>query len=256
MDPRAKLIFLMGVIFADLFFLDPLYLFAVFLTTVPFWIMAKVKMRALLPQLTGIGIFVLGLMFFVFSFSGAVAVAGQAHAESGVVISLGPLVMTLSGYRIGLVQIFRMAIPMITGLLVFSTTDPVMFARGMLKLRIPFEISFIFLVGLRFFPLVLEESANIGEAERVRGVGGRGPLARINATRLMIFPLFINSLRKSRDMGLSVESKAFGARKWKSFLRDVRFGTNDYLIVVWTIILLSTAAYVRYGLHLGWGWIF
>jgi len=256
LDPRTKLFFLITLIIVDLFFLDPRYLFVVFLSTVPFWIIARVKLRPLLPQLTGIALFLFSLMFFVFSFSGSIAMSGHAiKEEGGILIEIGPLAMTLSAARIGAVQILRMAIPMVTSLLVFSTTDPVMFARGLTKLKIPYEISFMLLGALRLLPLVLEESANIADAQRIRGVNTRGPVNRIKATNLLLFPLFVNTLRKARALGLAVECKAFGARAWHSYLREVRFERRDYLMMAWTITFATILLYIRLVMGLGWGWI-
>lgn len=254
LDPRTKILYLASLVGVDLIFLDPLFLLAVFLTTLPIWISSKINLRPLLPQITGFGLTLLSFMFFIFSFSGAVGSSGHVGpGETG--IALGPLVFYPSASSIGAVQILRMAIPMATSLLVFATTDPTAFARALNRMKVPREISFMLVTALRFFPLALEESTNITQAQKVRGVSTKGPINRFRATRLLVLPLFINLLRQSRDMGIAVESRGFGARKWQGSLRELRFERNDYLMFAWIVIFVCIAIYVRFVLGLGWSWI-
>jgi energy-coupling factor transport system permease protein len=254
LDPRTKILYLVALVGVDLIFLKPLYLFTVFLSTVPIWISSKVKLRPILPQLTGFSITLLSFMLFAFSFSGAVGTSGHVDAdETG--IPLGPFVIYPSAASIGAVQVLRMAIPMATSLLVFATTDPTAFARALNQMKVPREISFMMVTALRLFPLVLEESTNINQAQKVRGVSTKGLANRIRATGILVLPLFINILRQSRDLGIAVESRGFGARQWHGSLRELSFGTNDYLMFVWIVIFVSIGLYVRFVLGLGWAWI-
>jgi len=254
LDPRTKILYLVALVGVDLIFLRPLYLFAVFLSTVPIWISSKVKLRPILPQLVGFSIVLLSFMLFTFSFSGAVGTSGHVDPdETG--IPLGPLVIYPSAASIGAVQVLRMAIPMVTSLLVFATTDPTAFARALNQMKVPREISFMMVTALRFFPLALQEMTDITQAQRVRGVSTKGPANRIRATRLLVLPLFINLLRQSRDMGIAVESRGFGARKWEGSLRELSFGRNDYLMFAWIVIFVCIGIYVRFVLGLGWAWI-
>lgn len=254
LDPRTKVGFLVAVVLVDLLFLDPLYLFAVFVSTLPVWLTTRINLKPLLPQLTAIGITLLALMLFIFSFSGAIGMSGHSGGSQES-IPLGPLAFYPESFNIGAVQLLRMGIPMITSLLVFATTDPTAFARALQKMRVPKEIGFMIVTALRFFPLVLEEYTNVAQAQRVRGVSSKGPLNRLRFMSRMSLPLLIILLRKSRDMGIAVEGRAFGARQWKGSLRELSFGRNDYLFLVVVALGVVVALYVRFVLGLGWSWI-
>jgi len=57
--------------------------------------------------------------------------------------------------------------------------------------------------GLRFIPIITEQLFNILDAQTIRGVIG----SRVEKTKLLFFPLFITSLRRTRTMGLAVKRK-------------------------------------------------
>lgn len=254
LDPRTKVAYLLALVCVDLLFLDPRFLLAVFLTTLPIWLTARINLRPLAPQLTAVGITMFALMLFIFSFSGAVGTSAHAGADASG-IPIGPLVFYPASFDIGAVQLLRMGIPMLTSLLVFATMDPTAFARALNKMKLPKEISFMIVTALRFFPLVLEEYTNVSQAQRVRGVSTRGPLNRLRFTWRMSLPLLIILLRKSRDMGIAVEGRAFGARKWQGSLRELKLGKNDYTFLAVVALGVMLALYVRFGLGLGWSWV-
>lgn len=254
LDPRTKVIYLVALVFVDLLFLDPIYLLGVFVTTLPIWVTTRINMRAVLPQITAIGTTLLALMLFVFSFSGAVGSSGNVEGgDDG--IPLGPLVFYPASFDIGAVQLLRMGIPMITSLLVFATTDPTAFARALGKMKVPKEISFMIVTALRFFPMVLEEYTNVSQAQRVRGVKPKGLINRLRFFYRMSLPLLIILLRKSRDMGIAVEGRGFGARRWAGSLRELEIRKNDYIFLFVVSILVLIALYVRFVLGLGWSWV-
>ncbi len=251
LDPRTKVTYLAVVVLVDLLFLNPVFLLAVFITTLPVWLTSRVNLKPLLPQLLGVGMTLLALMLFVFSFSGAIGSSGYVKPGEGG-IPLGPLVFYPASFDIGAVQLLRMGIPMITSLLVFATTDPTAFARALDKMKVPKEISFMIVTALRFFPLVIEEYTNVTQAQKVRGVSTKGPVNWFRSMQRTSLPLLIIMLRKSRDMGIAVEGRGFGAKKWYGSLRVLKFERNDFLLFGWMAVFICIALFVRFGLGLGW----
>lgn len=251
-DPRVKVIFLLGFITVDLLFLDPRFLFLALLTTIPIWITARVDLRPLLPVIFGLVLTFVGLFLFVFSASTSIATYGVGVVEQAG-IHLGPFIIYPVALGDGLVHIFRMAIPISTSLLVFATTDPADFARAIHKWKAPREVSFLLVTALRLFPITLEEFGNIRQAQRVRGVSTRGVVNNFKAMMSTSFPLLVIMLRKSRQMGVAIEGRGFGARQWKGALRVWKLGLNDYLLLVWISLLLLGTLYLRFVLGLGWG---
>jgi energy-coupling factor transport system permease protein len=136
-------------------------------------------------------------------------------------------------------------------LVLFLSTDPTLLARALMKMRVPFEIAFIMLAAVRFFPIFITEASNISQAQRIRGVDTRGVTGIFRRLRLMAFPLMIGVLRKARTVGLAVETKAFGARQWKEFYREVRYGPLDYALSIGVVLILFVSVYLRVALGIG-----
>jgi energy-coupling factor transport system permease protein len=98
------------------------------------------------------------------------------------------------------------------------------------------------LAGLRFIPIITEQLYNILDAQTIRGVEN----SRIKRIRLLMLPLFITSLRRTRTMGLACEAKGFGARRWNNFYEEFYMKRADKLLLVGLAIVTVTALIVRF----------
>jgi energy-coupling factor transport system permease protein len=140
-----------------------------------------------------------------------------------------------------------MLVPLTIGLFIIATTDPTALGKGLRKLKVPTAVVFMVLAGLRFIPIVTEQMLNILDAMTIRGV----PYSRYERTKLLILPLFVTSLRRTRTMGSACEAKGFGAQKWNNFYQDFRFQRPDKILLVTLVILSIAVIYVRFGLGIG-----
>ncbi len=243
-DPRIKLLFLVAFTFVNLIFLNPLVLLVLTLCLVPIILTTQFNFRLFITIFLGYSLF-LGAVIV----SQGMAPVGRMvdFAKLHYLFDLGFVHMTWEGLSIGVSRSLRFANPFFFGVLIALTTDPVMMARGMIKMGLPFEIAFMMLSGLRFLPLATDEARNIADAQTVRGM--RGSFKRFKTS---LFPLFVNSLRRAQRLGITIEAKSFGARNWKGFLRDVKIGPYDVILSTYMILMLILAIYVRFGL--GWGY--
>ena len=141
----------------------------------------------------------------------------------------------------------RLVAPLTIGLLVISTTDPTVLAKGLRKLGMPIAPVFMVLAGLRFIPIVTEQLFNILDAQTIRGLSK----SRIQKTKLMILPLFITSLRRTRTMGLAAEAKGFGGRSWNEFYQDFQLSIVDKSILIFLGVLFIASLVMRFVYGLG-----
>jgi energy-coupling factor transport system permease protein len=244
-DPRVKVIFLVLFTLLNLLFLEPAALIVLTISLIPIYLTTRVNYR------------LLGALIFGYSFFLLAIIASQGMAPVGrmaedpenlhYVFDLGFIHMTWEGLGIGVARSFRFANPFFFGILVALTTDPVLMTRGLIKMRLPFELAFMVLAGLRFLPLVAEEASNISEAQTVPVVRGR-----VRRFKTSLFPLFLNSLKRAQRMGVTIEAKSFGARNWNTFLRDVKFKRVDLILLTYALVLFVTGLYVRFVI--GWGY--
>jgi energy-coupling factor transport system permease protein len=237
LDPRVKLLAI-GVVMAGTFlFIHPLFLSGILVLTLIPWFVARINARAAWPLILGGLVMSFGVMWTNIFFYPS---AGNAE----VLWQLGPARVTEESLLVGLGNGIRLLLPLSISIAVILSTDPVMLSRGLTKLKVPFRLCFMFVSAVRFIPLVAEEAAKIRNAQRVRGVEGKGfgPVTRM---RLMMVPLLAGSLNRARATGLAVETKAFGAGRWHDFYRDVRFRTTDWVVLVALLALLGVAVYLR-----------
>jgi energy-coupling factor transport system permease protein len=248
LDPRVKIIAVLLLATLPLLFSDPLYLMGWVLFFLFLWWQGRINVRPILPLFYG------GLvMVFVYIMYGTfLAYPPEVMALAEHTVQIGPFTATDIGFYNGLILGFRLLILLMPVVLVIATTEPSMLAKGFMKMGLPVTISFIILATLRFLPLVFEVAARVMEAQRVRGLKYKTFKDRINNFKYLLVPLFINTLRQSRTLGLSVESKGFGARKWRDYYRDFQMQASDWIVLAALMVFVGFVLYIRFGLDLGW----
>lgn len=147
--------------------------------------------------------------FFVFQ---ALLITGLYCMLDGVAKGLWP------GVRQS-VQIILFYIP---GAVLLRTTRTGDMMRGVRRF-IPYRLSFLVFVSIRFVPFFLRELDEIMTAQRLRG-------ARLLPRQLvdprnwgdlfhcLLLPLMVRSLKIADDVSLSAEAREFGTRKQRTFL--------------------------------------
>ena len=248
LDPRVKICAVIALASLPLLFSHPAYLAAWFVFFLILWRSAKIDVRPLIALFYG------GLvMVFVYIMYGTfLAYPADVLALAKVTLKIGPFLATDIGFYNGLILGGRLLILLMPVVLVIATTEPSQLAKGFLKMGMPVTISFILLATLRFLPLVFEVASRVMEAQRVRGLTYKTFRDRINNFKYLLVPLFINTLRQSRTLGLAVESKGFGARNWKEFYRDFTMKQFDWTILAALVVFIVVVVYLRFGLNLGW----
>ncbi len=247
LDPRTKVALLLVFSTLPLLFTDPLYVLVFILLSIPLWITAKIDFRSMAGPFLAVGIF-LFMIFFMNIFRSAGELSNvDYYSQYSWYIQIGPLVITSHTLQRAVWLAARLAVPLTIGLLVIATTDPTYLAKGLRKLKLPTELVFMVLAGLRFIPIVVEQLFNLLDAQTVRGVtSGRG-----ERFKLLVLPLFITSLRRTRTMGLACEAKGFGAHKWNDFIEAFHLGQSDKLMLAGLLLLTVLSLIVRYGLGMG-----
>jgi energy-coupling factor transport system permease protein len=248
LDPRTKVAILVFFSVIPLLFTDYRFIFIFILLVLPLWVTSKLNFRPLISPFIGVGFFM--LVLFVFT-----AIRGPSELTNPVPeaanftwhVTFGPIVITSHTFFRGLYIAGRVGVPMTIGLFIVATTDPTSLGKGLRLLKMPSAVVFMVLAGLRFIPIVTEQMMNILDAMSIRGVSH----SRIERTKLLILPLFITSLRRTRTMGSACEVKGFGAGAWNHFYQDFRLKRIDWGILVLLLILTAVFLYIRLGLGLG-----
>jgi energy-coupling factor transport system permease protein len=204
--------------------------------------------RPLISPFIGVGFFMLVLFVFT-AIRGPSELTNPAPeaADFTWFVTMGPIVITSHTFFRGLYIAGRVGVPMTIGLFIVATTDPTSLGKGLRLLKMPSAIVFMVLAGLRFIPIVTEQMVNILDAMSIRGVSK----SRIERTKLLLLPLFITSLRRTRTMGSACEVKGFGASAWNNFYQDFQLKRIDWIVLIVLLILSILFLYIR--LVLGFG---
>ncbi|MCK5460315.1 energy-coupling factor transporter transmembrane protein EcfT [Candidatus Parcubacteria bacterium] len=119
------------------------------------------------------------------------------------------------GIEYGFIQAMRFGITLTCGLLVCFTTESKDILRAAIRLKVPYSLSFMVSIGLRFIPLIVSETKTVISAQRMRGFFPMrsGLIKPIKTARIVLLPILVNSIRRSSMLSLSVESRHFGRKQ-------------------------------------------
>jgi energy-coupling factor transport system permease protein len=143
--------------------------------------------------------------------------------------------------------------------LIILTTDVNALIVGLVRLRVPYKVAFIFSATLRFIPLLLTRTQDIIDAQRLRGLA----LEKMNlAQRLGVYsriavPLILGAMNQSQQVEVVLAAKAFSGSPDRTYVHESTLRTVDYAVFVLCLGVLLLAISLRVGMGLGrfcWNW--
>jgi len=235
-DPRVKFLYVLVMFIAAVMFNELPVLLVLFFLQIPFVLVAGVQ-RQWLRSLRGATF--LATFLFVFNlFFGYISPStipgGVPPLEYAFAMSLRFLV---------LVESFSVF---------FLTTSPDHLSLALEQSRVPYEFTFAFTTAVRFVPVLAEEAQTIMDAQKARGLElERGNfMKRVRNYIPILIPLIVSAIRRSLELAEAMESRGWGAVKKRTNLYVLKMREGDWMLIVISIILLVTAIYVRYFVHL------
>jgi len=213
LDPRTKLL-LTALFTALVFIIDNVIVAAVqMLAFLGLCIAGRISLKKVFPHYK----FLLGII--------ALAVVLQAVFGRGLYTGL------MIGCRIIALTALMPALIM--------TTDPQTLALGITRLGINYRAAFIITSTLNFIPLFEEEARQIMDARRLRGMQS----VKLGEYPAIVLPLMIKALRQAQLAGLAMDTRAFGAYKDRTWLREIRLSAADYKAfaagIAWSAIAVA-----------------
>ena len=164
---------------------------------------------------------------------------------------IGGVMLSVEGVLYGLnIALKSLTILLVMPFLLFSTDINNMMV-GMIRLRIPYKVAFIFSATLRFFPLLSQEIRNIMDAQRLRGLEleKMNPFQRVIIYAKLVVPFILNSLLKSQQLDLVLQAKAFSGNGERSYLHELKLAMAD-----WAVIVGSACFFIFFlFLYIQWG---
>lgn len=155
-----------------------------------------------------------------------------------LVFQFGEYRFFLGAWLIGLATALRLAaviaLALIPGL---TTTGPDLVRATVQHLRVPYRVGYTALAAYRFVPRFRRDLELIRQAHRVRGVGGRGPLAGIRRSVGYVIPLLAGAIRHAERVSFAMDSRAFGAHTTRTerHLVPLRVRDGVFVAAFWAI---------------------
>jgi len=155
--------------------------------------------------------------------------------------------ISAEGALYGLAMGLKVNAMILSGTIFLSTTRNEEISLALTKLGIPYKISFIFSLAIRLVPLVAGAGTTILQAQRSRGLDtdSGNVFQRVKKYVPLIVPMLISTIRGTDDLGMALESKAFGAVKTRTFFLKIQMKKWDYIFLAIALILFVGALYLK-----------
>lgn len=136
--------------------------------------------------------------------------------------------------------------------LFFLTSTPDELEHVMKWLRLPLDFVMVFVIAVRFVPVLLLDALQIMDAQRSRGLEfDKGNIfQRMRNVIPIMVPLIAVALNRSLDLAEAMDSRAYGATKKPTSLYHLRLGKKDYMMLVVLIAGAVIGFYAAFYLNL------
>ncbi len=232
LDPRTKMLLLMGTFVLAFVFLDPLYLVGVMALVLFFGYLAE--SLANLRRIWFILVTIAALSTILWALFGS----GQT-----------PLFLFVEREALlyGLAVALRIDITVVAGMIFLSVTRNEEIATGLARIGIPYRFAFAVSTALRLVPTITATGSTISQAQRSRGLDLESGnfLERIRKYVPLLVPVFISTIRSTNVFSMALESKGFGAGRKRTFFLRISFGWRDAVMLVVFAALLAGSIALR-----------
>lgn len=198
-------------------------------------IMAIISFLAMLTD----KIWLLIILFLIASWLASLTIGSVKKVCQGIIKSLPLLVsfalgmIFFSPLILILAVIIRFLI-IVASAHIFMNTKEQDLLQALLLWKVPYELAFMIMIALHFYPLFLEEAQNIWAAVQMRGLDIRKLKWRkkIAIYTSLIVPLFVGTMNKAYQLAISMEARGFRAYPQRTFRSRLEMKRLDYSLLI------------------------
>jgi energy-coupling factor transport system permease protein len=234
LDPRTKMLLLIGAFVLAFLFVNPLYGLVVLGMVLAFGYAAKSLVNLKRIWFILLMIAVMTVILWTLFGSGETPLFWLVEREALL-------------YGIG--AALRIDIMIVAGMIFLSTTRNEEIATGLVKLGIPYRFAFTVSTALRLVPTIAATGATIGQAQRSRGLDleSGNLIQRIRKNTPLLIPVFVSTIRSTNVFSMALESKGFGASPQRTYFLKIELTRRDVLVLVSFAALLVAALALRFA---------
>ncbi|BDZ68087.1 energy-coupling factor transporter transmembrane component T family protein [Methanobacterium ferruginis] len=239
LDPRSKIIFALCIMAAAL--LTSSYIMLAFLIIISaiIWVMANIPLQKFKPVFLVLLLFVvMGMLTQAVFYTDRPDYTGTKTILFNIlpynVPVIGSLPVTVEGLKYGMVFSMRMIAVVLAPLIIPFTTHPSDMILVLRDMRFPEWMILMMTMSIRFIPLTFQNFHTIRNAQKLRKIK-----TSYQDMVLLMETLLITSLKTSKQMALSLETKAFGYSSMRTSFKTIKFGKNDVIFSAFSLTVLG-----------------
>ena len=234
LDPRTKMLLLIGAFVLAFLFVNPLYGLVVLAIVLAFGYAAQSLVNLKRIWFILLMIAVMTVILWTLFGSGETPLFWLVEREALL-------------YGIG--AALRIDIMIVAGMIFLSTTRNEEIATGLVKLGIPYRFAFAVSTALRLVPTIAATGATIGQAQRSRGLDLESGnfIQRVRKNTPLLIPVFVSTIRSTNVFSMALESKGFGASPQRTYFLKIELTRRDVLVLVSFAALLVAALALRFA---------
>ena len=231
LNPFCKLAWVVSVFVLSLILDNPLFLFLLFLSTLPLVITAKVW-----REWTSFMKFALYLCLAIIVINALVSYQGE-HVLFEAPFSIpvmGTPTITLEAIFYGIAMSIRLLAIVSAFAILTLTLNPDDMMLSMIRMKMPYRSVLVTALSTRFLPALIDDMERIADVQRSRGLElDRGRLPqRIKRRMSVIIPLLSNSLDRTVQIAEAMESRAFGSGPKRTFYKEIKTSRTDMATLI------------------------
>ena len=238
LDPRVKVLMLIGFIVLIFCTFNFFALGLVALTVVAAMFLSKVPIKLYLKSMKAIIIVIL-----------ITSLLNLFYGSGEVLCQWWIFKITYGGiYNAIFVAVRIISLVIISSALTF-TNSPTDLTDALERLMKPLsvfkikthEIAMMMTIALRFVPTLLEETDKIMSAQKARGADMESGnlLKRIKALVPVLIPLFVSAFRRAYDLAMAMECRCYQGGKGRTRMKQLKTSKRDYVAVLISLIILA-----------------
>jgi len=236
LDPRIKLLLLLGLSSVSLFLQQPAALAALLALAAFILVAGGIKLGLIWDRLRGL-FGLVALLFLIQCFFN--------HSGEPLLSLAGQSLVTIAGFSTAVLVSLRLLIIILSALIVLSG-EARDYLLALTQCKVPYEIAFMVLAALRFIPMLREEAQDVLCAAQLRGLRLKktGLKNQTGAYISLMLPVVAGAIQRAEQLSIAMEARAFRAYPHRTTMRCLRLRAADWAYGALFCIILAVVLVV------------
>ena len=247
LHPVSKMLLVLGIIIVAFTTTNVGFLFVLLMILISIWVYSGIPISRFKTIFKIIAFLAVLFLFFYTVFTPQInrTMFINPVFPAGIPIIGGWGGYYVEGLLLGLATDMRLLVLIMSLPPLMATTAEIDLILGLIQIGIPYDFAFLLTTSLRFVPTIMETREKILEAQKLRGLRLEGGLiSRMRSTVPVFVPLIITSIRMTQNLQIAIESRAFGAKKKRTTIRELKFTNLDKVFCTAMVVVIAAATYI------------